>query len=111
MFPFETVRSGSIAGRGVPGQEPFQAGGRIGDWVGGTFAAAAALAALRGAARSGRGEHIDFSLQEAIAMASTVFLDLMWSLLDAPPVSGSAQSVETPSIEHSADGGGTELKR
>ena len=30
---------GSIASRGWPGSEPLQAGGRIGEWLAGTFAA------------------------------------------------------------------------
>lgn len=98
------AESGSIAGRGVPDQEPFQAGGRITEWVAGTFAAVAALAAVRGAQKTGRGEHVDFSIQEAMTLASTVFLDLMWSLLGDPPISGSAQNVETPSIEPTRDG-------
>ena len=46
---------GSIAGRGWPGDEPVQAGGRLGDWLAGTFAAAVAAAAARHAARGGRG--------------------------------------------------------
>ncbi|MBW2390586.1 MAG: CoA transferase, partial [Deltaproteobacteria bacterium] len=96
---------GSIGGRGVPGKEPYQAGGRLTEWVAGTFAAAAALAAIRGAQRSGAGEHIDFSLNECMSLAATIFLDLMYSLLGRPQTGGfSAQNVETPSIEPTTDG-------
>jgi crotonobetainyl-CoA:carnitine CoA-transferase CaiB-like acyl-CoA transferase len=96
---------GSIAGRGIPGQEPFQAGGRVTEWVAGTFAAAAATAAVRGAWRTGRGEHIDFSMHECMSLASTVFLDLMYSLLGRPDFAGAAgQNCETPSIEPTRDG-------
>ncbi|MCP4040319.1 MAG: CoA transferase [bacterium] len=99
------AESGSIGGRGVPGREPFTAGGRISEWVAGTFAAAAAVAAVRGARRSGRGEHIDFSLHEGIAHAATIYLDLMYSLLGRPDFAGaSGQNVETPSVEPTRDG-------
>jgi crotonobetainyl-CoA:carnitine CoA-transferase CaiB-like acyl-CoA transferase len=98
------AESGSIAGRGRPGHEPYQAGGRISEWLGGTFAAAAALCAVRYARESGYGEHIDFSLQEVTAVATNTYVDLMWGILGRPPVTGSAQNVETPSIEPTADG-------
>jgi crotonobetainyl-CoA:carnitine CoA-transferase CaiB-like acyl-CoA transferase len=99
------AESGSIAGRGIPGAEPFQAGGRVTEWVSGTFAAAAATAAVRGARSTGHGEHIDFSLLECMTLASTVFLDLMFSLLGRPDTGGAAgQNCETPSIEPTRDG-------
>ncbi len=99
------AESGSIGGRGVPGKEPYTAGGRLTEWVAGTFAAAAAVAAVQGARRSGRGEHIDCSLHESIAHASTIYLDLMYSLFGRPDFGGaSAQNVETPSIEPTRDG-------
>ena len=58
--------SGSIASRGWPGDEPVQAGGRLGEWLAGTFAAAVAAATARHAARGGRGEIIDVSTYEAM---------------------------------------------
>src|SRR5271157_6128592 len=60
---------GSIAGRGWPGDEPVQAGGRLGEWLAGTFAGAVAAATARHAARSGRGEVVDVSAYEAMAIA------------------------------------------
>ncbi len=102
------AESGSIGTRGLPGQEPFQAGGRITDWIGGTYAAVAALAALARMRRSGHGEQIDFSLFEAITLAGTNYLDLSFRLLAGPPdpekLGGLPQSVETPSIEPTRDG-------
>jgi crotonobetainyl-CoA:carnitine CoA-transferase CaiB-like acyl-CoA transferase len=95
---------GSIGSRGVRGEEPFQAGGRITEWIGGTFAAAAALGALRGARRSGRGRHVDFSLLEIMSYAASNFAELMFRLLGVDPSLAPAQSVETPSIEPTADG-------
>jgi crotonobetainyl-CoA:carnitine CoA-transferase CaiB-like acyl-CoA transferase len=98
------AESGSIATRGLRGREPFQAGGRIGAWVGGTFAAVAALAAVRAARASGRGEHVDFSLLECLHVAASNYLAVFHALLGRPPVRGLPQTVETPSIEPTADG-------
>jgi len=95
---------GSIGSRGVRGAEPFQAGGRITEWIGGTFAGAAALAAVRGAQRSGRGRHVDFSLLEIMSYASSSFAELLFRLLRIDLSAAPAQSVETPSIEPTADG-------
>jgi crotonobetainyl-CoA:carnitine CoA-transferase CaiB-like acyl-CoA transferase len=100
------AESGSISTRGLRGREPFQAGGRIGEWVGGTFAAVAALAALRTARATGRGEAIDFSLCECLNTAASNYLDVFHSILGRPEAALAAlpQSVETPSIEMTADG-------
>jgi len=98
------AESGSIATRGLRGREPFQAGGRIGEWVGGTFAAVAALAAVARARTTGQGERIDFSLLECLHIAASNYLELFHGLLGRPPVRGLPQSVETPSIEPTADG-------
>lgn len=98
------AESGSIGSRGRPGEEPFQAGGRIVTWAGGCFAAVAALAALRGARRSGRGEHVDFSLHEVGALVTNTYIDLMWGILGRPPATGAFQYIETPSIEPTRDG-------
>jgi crotonobetainyl-CoA:carnitine CoA-transferase CaiB-like acyl-CoA transferase len=95
---------GSIGTRGLPGREPFQAGGRIGEWVAGTFAAVGALAALRRARLVGHGEHVDFSLLEVMTIAGTNYMDLISRLLGLGEIGGLPQSVETPSIEPSADG-------
>lgn len=90
--------------RGLPELAPISAGGRTTDFMGGSYAAVAALAAVRGAQNSGRGEHIDFSLTEAMNIASTVFIDLMWSMLGRPELPPPFRSVESPSIEPSKDG-------
>jgi crotonobetainyl-CoA:carnitine CoA-transferase CaiB-like acyl-CoA transferase len=95
---------GSIGVRGLPGREPFQAGGRTTEWVGGTFAAVGALAAVRRARATGHGEHVDFSLLEVMNVAASNYVDLFWSLLGRPELRGSPQSVETPSIEPTRDG-------
>ncbi|MFP6661982.1 MAG: CoA transferase [Myxococcota bacterium] len=98
------AEAGAIAVRGLAGREPFQAGGRTTEWIGGTYAAVAALAAVLRARRGGGGERIDFSLAEVMNIAASNFGDLFWSLNGRPPVVGSMQSVESPSVEPTADG-------
>jgi crotonobetainyl-CoA:carnitine CoA-transferase CaiB-like acyl-CoA transferase len=95
---------GSIGTRGLPGEEPFQCGGRTTEWVAGTYAAVGALGALRSARRTGHGEHVDFSVLEVMTVAATNYMDLFFQLLGAEPAGGLPQSVETPSIEPTADG-------
>ncbi len=98
------AESGSIAARGRPGDEPYQAGGGVSVWTGGCFAAVAALAAIRRAQTTGHGEHIDFSLHEVTALVTNCYLDLMWGILGRPPVVGVLPNIETPSIEPTLDG-------
>ncbi len=98
------AESGSIGARCRPGEEPYQAGGEMTAFSGGSFAAPAALAAVRRAQETGRGEHIDFSLQEASAIATNCYIDLMWGMLGRPPVAGMLPNIETPSIEPTQDG-------
>lgn len=102
------AESGSIGLRGVPGGEPFQAGGRIAEWAAGTYGAAAALAALFGAGRNGRGEHVDLSIFETANMIFSTFSETTNRLVNGGP--GDPEhaflfpGVETPSVEKSADG-------
>jgi crotonobetainyl-CoA:carnitine CoA-transferase CaiB-like acyl-CoA transferase len=100
------AESGSIGIRGVPGREPFAAGGRIGEFLAASFAAAAALAALRRARNTGEGDWIDVSLLETYALGTTNFLSVLFQLLGVPVSlhDPPMPSVETPSIEPTADG-------
>jgi crotonobetainyl-CoA:carnitine CoA-transferase CaiB-like acyl-CoA transferase len=98
------AESGSLATRGLPDRPPFAAGGRIGDYVGGTFAAVAALAAVQRARAQGVGEHVDFSLCEVVNIAGTMYSDLFHALAGRPPLERPARSVELPSIEPTRDG-------
>jgi crotonobetainyl-CoA:carnitine CoA-transferase CaiB-like acyl-CoA transferase len=99
---------GSIGIRGVPGREPYQAGGRISEWAAGAYGALSALAALSGARRGGGGEHVDLSILEVANIIFTNFSEAMNRLLNGGPGDPEhaflAPSVETPSIEPSADG-------
>ncbi len=93
----------SIAGRGWPGDEPVQAGGRLGEWLAGTFAAAVAAATARHAARSGRGEIIDVSTFEAMVIAMGGLSTMSASVLGADSLLHQ-RSLELPSIVPTADG-------
>jgi len=94
---------GSIAGRGWPGDEPVQAGGRLGEWLAGTFAAAVAAATARHASRSGRGEVVDVSTYEAMAIAMGGLSAMSASVLGADSLLHQ-RSLELPSIVPTADG-------
>ena len=98
------AEAGSIGSRRRPDRVPFQAGGRVAEWSGGCFSAVAALAAVRRARETGRGDHIDFSLQEATAVVTNCYMDLMWGMLGRPPAVGAFLGTETPSIEPTRDG-------
>lgn len=95
---------GSTASRGRPENPPFAAGGRLGEWVTGTYAAVAALAALRSAAMSGRGEHVDVALLDCMTVAMTTYPSVFVSFSGRPPPPGTGRSIEVPSIEPTADG-------
>jgi crotonobetainyl-CoA:carnitine CoA-transferase CaiB-like acyl-CoA transferase len=94
---------GSIAGRGWPGDEPVQAGGRLGEWLAGSFAAAVAAAAGRHAARGGCGDIVDVSTYEAMAIAMGGLSAMSASVLGADSLLHQ-RSLELPSIVPTADG-------
>jgi crotonobetainyl-CoA:carnitine CoA-transferase CaiB-like acyl-CoA transferase len=94
---------GSIASRGWPGDEPVQAGGRLGEWLAGTFAAAVAAATARRALRSGHGEIVEVSTYEAMAIAMGGLSAMSASVLGADSAM-SQRTLELPSIVPTADG-------
>jgi crotonobetainyl-CoA:carnitine CoA-transferase CaiB-like acyl-CoA transferase len=95
---------GSTATRGLPENPPLAAGGRLGEWLAGTYAALGAVAALRSARQSGRGEHVDVALLDCMTVAMTTFQPLFASFMGWPPVKGTGRAIEVPSIEPTADG-------
>jgi crotonobetainyl-CoA:carnitine CoA-transferase CaiB-like acyl-CoA transferase len=94
---------GSTASRGWAEREPLFAGGRLGEWITGSYAAAATLAAAIGARRTGQGEYIDVSMLECMLVAFGGYAALNRSL-GAPLLQNPARSVELPSIEPTRDG-------
>ena len=95
---------GSLGARGTTDRPPVQAGGRIAEWVSGAYGAAAGLAAARHARRTGEGAHIDVSMAEAMCISTTLFTDLMMSLMGRPPLPQPPRVVEFPSILPTKDG-------
>ena len=94
---------GSIASRGWPGDEPVQAGGRLGEWLAGTFAAAVAAATVRHALRSGHGQIVDVSIYEAMVIAMGSLSAMSASVLGADSLLYQ-RSLELPSIVSTSDG-------
>ena len=96
--------AGSTGHRGLPDREPLAAGGRLGEWMTGTYAALGAIAALGEAQRSGRGGHVDVAMLDCIAVTMATVPSVFASFLGWPPMEGTGRSVEVPSIEPTADG-------
>jgi crotonobetainyl-CoA:carnitine CoA-transferase CaiB-like acyl-CoA transferase len=92
--------TGSIAYRGLPDRKPVAAGGRIGEWAAGSYAAVGAMSALLSARTTGRGQHVDLSIFETMLLCLTVYHDLNGQWVDGPL----ARSIEVPSIEPTKDG-------
>lgn len=91
---------GSIAYRGLPGRKPVHAGGRVGEWATGSFAAVGALSAILSARRTGQGQHVDVSMFEAMILCLTVYHDLSSQWFEGPL----PRAIEIPSIEPTRDG-------
>jgi crotonobetainyl-CoA:carnitine CoA-transferase CaiB-like acyl-CoA transferase len=98
------AESGSMTTRGLPNRPPYQAGGRIFEWLLGTYAAVGALAAIQLARATGKGDVLDCSLMEACDLGGSVYADLTYQLAGRPPLGVPGRSVELPSIEPTADG-------
>lgn len=95
---------GSTGQRGLPERAPLAAGGRIGEWVAGTYAALGGLAALREAKRSGHGELVDVAILDCMAISMVTYPSVFASFLGWPPLDGTGRSIQIPSIEPASDG-------
>jgi crotonobetainyl-CoA:carnitine CoA-transferase CaiB-like acyl-CoA transferase len=92
---------GATGFRGIPERPPVSVGGGVGEYVGGVYAAAGALAAQRRAMAAGAGDHVDVSLLECMTLAMQAFEWLHVQLMDLPSFT---RSIEVPSIEPAKDG-------
>ncbi len=92
--------TGSTAHRGLRDREPVAAGGRIGEWIAGGFAAVGALFAWLSARNTGKGQHVDLSIFEAMLLSMTYYHDLSGQWREGPLPRG----IEVPSIEPAKDG-------
>jgi crotonobetainyl-CoA:carnitine CoA-transferase CaiB-like acyl-CoA transferase len=95
---------GSIGQRGLPDQPPLSAGGRLGEWMSGTYGALAAIAAHREAIRSGLGEFIDVAMLDCMAVTMVTYPSVFASFAGWPDVAGTGRTIEVPSIEPTRDG-------
>jgi crotonobetainyl-CoA:carnitine CoA-transferase CaiB-like acyl-CoA transferase len=95
---------GSIGQRGLPDQPPLSAGGRLGEWLSGTYAALGAIAAHREAVRSGVGELIDVAMLDCMAVTMVTYPSVFASFAGWPKASGTGRTIEVPSIEPTRDG-------
>ena len=98
------AESGALAGRGASEQTPIMAGGRITEWISGTYAAIAAAAATRRARETGHGAHVDLSMAEVTTRVGAGFGEQRYIMAGRPPITGTERSFETPSIEPTRDG-------
>ncbi len=92
--------TGATDHRCRPGSVPVAAGGSIGEWVAGSYAAVAAMFAFLSARRSGCGHHVDLSMFEAMLLAMTPYHDLNGQWRRDPL----HRAIEVPSIEPAKDG-------
>ena len=95
---------GSTGQRGVPEAPPLAAGGRVGEWAAGTYAAVATLAGLHQARRSGTGVDVDLSILDCMAVSMITYPSLFASFTGWPPLVGTGRTIQVPSIEPTSDG-------
>ena len=95
---------GSIGQRGLPEQPPLSAGGRLGEWTSGTYAALGAIAAVREASRCGHGELVDVAMLDCMAVTMVTYPSVFASFAGWPQVAGTGRTIEVPSIEPTRDG-------
>ncbi|MET0371416.1 MAG: CoA transferase [Sphingobium sp.] len=93
---------GSTGSRGFPDTPPLAAGGGIGDFLCGTFAAVAAMAALYRARRTGEGATIDVSQLESMALSYAYYPTVQDQFKGAK--AHFARWIDLPSIEPASDG-------
>jgi crotonobetainyl-CoA:carnitine CoA-transferase CaiB-like acyl-CoA transferase len=92
---------GSTEYRGYIDRLPIGCGGRLGEYICGTYAAAGALSAFLMARCSGHGETLDVSMLECMLLS----LQQYWTIhADLEPNGSAQRSVEIPSIEPAKDG-------
>ena len=89
-----------MGSRGTPERPPLPAGGRIGEWLTGTYAAVATLAATH----DRRGRHVDVAMLDCMAVTLATYPSVFASFAGWPPLRGTGRTVEVPSVEPTSDG-------
>jgi crotonobetainyl-CoA:carnitine CoA-transferase CaiB-like acyl-CoA transferase len=97
---------GSTGSRALPENPPLSTGGRVGEWIAGSFAAVATLALIRRARQTGQGEFVDVSILECMSVSFNVYESLHAQLSDDPDAFAAAfeRTNELPAIEPTSDG-------
>ena len=96
--------AGATGSRGYPDGPPTAVGGRLGEWVAGTYAAVGALLPP-GVAHGGRARpHVDVALLDSIAVTMAMMPSIFASMSGWHPLVWTTRSIEVPSIEPTADG-------
>lgn len=95
---------GSIGQRGVPDGPPIAAGGRMGEWAAGTYAAVAALAAVCYRRSSGIPADIDLAVFDCMAITMVTYPSVFASFMGWPPMRGTGRTIQIPSVEPTKDG-------
>jgi crotonobetainyl-CoA:carnitine CoA-transferase CaiB-like acyl-CoA transferase len=98
---------GSTGGRGLPGQTPLAAGGRLGEWLTGIYTAIGALSAWWRATRTGTGAHVDVAIFDCMSVGMVTFPSVFAEFAATcgrQPMVAATRKIEVPSIEPTADG-------
>jgi crotonobetainyl-CoA:carnitine CoA-transferase CaiB-like acyl-CoA transferase len=98
---------GSTGGRGLPGEPPLAAGGGVGEWLTGAYAAVGALSAAWRVSRTGLGGLVDVALLDCMALGMATFPSVFADFAAAcgrRPVPATTRRIEVPSVEPTADG-------
>ncbi len=95
--------SGSVHARGEPDRFPVVAGGRLGEWSTGLYAAVGALVALRRSRCGAAAEHVDVSRLESMAVTLVGYAALGRSMR-GPTAVPYRRAVEVPCVERAKDG-------
>jgi crotonobetainyl-CoA:carnitine CoA-transferase CaiB-like acyl-CoA transferase len=95
---------GSTGSRGLPERPPLAVGGRLGEWVTGTYAAVAAVAALGVEPDRGAGRWVDVAMLDCMAVSLVTFPSVFASFMGWPRMNGTGRTVEVPSVEPTSDG-------
>jgi crotonobetainyl-CoA:carnitine CoA-transferase CaiB-like acyl-CoA transferase len=90
---------GVISPRGRTDRAPVMAGGRLGEWAAGSFAATAAVTGLLWSLLDGEAHVVDVSMFECMALSLLVYPSMLRFGFPDPTL-----GVEIPSIERTADG-------
>lgn len=100
------ARAGSTGFRGFPGSPPLAAGGRLGEWAAGAWAAVGALAGWLAARADGRAHHVDVSVFECTVATFNAYEWLHAQLSDDPDAFEAAfePTYEVPAVEEARDG-------